>query len=454
MVGARRFRFSGTGERRVGTTEIPQAEGTRGRVFYGWYVLAASFAILFFNAGVRFLIGVLMKPMLAEFGWSRSSISGAIFLNTAVYALSVIVVGRLYDKYGPKWVIVGSSVLFAAGYMLMAGVQSLWGLMLSYGVLAGAGFGGTTAPIFGAIISKWFERRRGLAVSLGMAGSCLGQFLLLPPFTSISTSVGWRATSFWLGAASLALNTLLTLVAIRSDPEAMGEVPFGSAQDGGGGLVSRSQAAAQSEGLTLREAMRTRSLWLFTIAMFVCGGGDFLITTHLVAVVTDYGIATSTAASMLAWFGLMSLAGILLAGPASDAIGDRRPIAITFALRVALFVMILLFRGEVPFWIFSLGFGLTFLVTAPLTPTLAGRLFGFANIGVISGFITTVHHVGGGLWAYLGGVIYDGTGGYSAAFAVSAGLAAVAVASTLLVREVRHQRGGGLGKTSPAAAGN
>lgn len=438
----------------MGTIKAPRSVGTRGRVFYGWYVLAASFAILFFNAGVRFLIGVLMKPMLAEFGWSRSSISGAIFLNTAVYALSVIVVGRLYDKYGPKWVIIGSSVLFAAGYMLMAGVRSLWGLMLSYGVLAGAGFGGTTAPIFGAIISKWFERRRGLAVSLAMAGSCLGQFVLLPPFTSMSTDVGWRVTSFWLGAASLVLNTVLALVVIRSDPEAMGEVPYGSVQDGGRELVSQRQTVARSEGLTLREAVRTRALWFFAIAMFVCGGGDFLITTHLVPVVTDYGIATSTAASMLAWFGLMSLVGILLAGPASDAIGDRRPIAITFAIRVALFLMILFFRGEVPFWIFSLGFGLTFLVTAPLTPTLAGRLFGFANIGVISGFITTVHHIGGGLWAYLGGVIYDGTGGYSVAFAVSAGLAAVAVASTLLICEVRHQRGAGMGTSRPAAVGN
>ncbi len=124
-----------------------QEHGTRGRVFRGWYVLAASFLLLFLNGGVRLLIGVLFKPMLAEFAWSRSSISGAIFLNTAVYALSVIVVGRLYDKYGPKWVIIGSSILFAAGYMLMSGVIHC-GLMLTYGDAGGSGGGGTKAPIF------------------------------------------------------------------------------------------------------------------------------------------------------------------------------------------------------------------------------------------------------------------------------------------------------------------
>ncbi len=190
--------------------------------------------------------------MLAEFAWSRSSISGAIFLNTAVYALSVIVVGRLYDKYGPKWVIIGSSILFAAGYMLMSGVQSLWGLMLTYGVLAGAGFGGTTAPIFGAIISKWFERRRGLAVSLAMAGSCLGQFLLIPPFTSMSTDLGWRATTFWLGIASLVLNAVLVLAFIRGDPEAMGEIPYGRSPDATLESATASRGPAQPEGLTLR----------------------------------------------------------------------------------------------------------------------------------------------------------------------------------------------------------
>jgi len=77
------------------------------RLFYGWYVLAASFVILFLNAGARFIIGVMVKPVGAEFGWSRGEISSAVFLNMAVYAVAVIIAGRLYDRYGPKWVIAG-----------------------------------------------------------------------------------------------------------------------------------------------------------------------------------------------------------------------------------------------------------------------------------------------------------------------------------------------------------
>ena len=99
------------------------------------------------NAGGRFVIGVMVKPMAADFGWSRSAISAAIFLNMAVYALSIVITGRLYDRYGPKWIIVGSTVLFSAGYALMAAMGSLWEFLLYFGVVNAAGLGGTTVAI-------------------------------------------------------------------------------------------------------------------------------------------------------------------------------------------------------------------------------------------------------------------------------------------------------------------
>ena len=184
--------------------------------------------------------------------------------------------------------------------------------------------------------------------------------------------------------------------------------------------------------------MHTSSFWLFTVAMFVCGAGDFLLTTHLVAMATDNGVPTSTAVAMLAWFGLLSLGGILLAGPASDLIGDKIPIAAAFAIRVVVFALVVRYQTTWAFWVLALGFGFTFLVTAPLATTLMGRLYGFASIGLLSGFVTTVHHFGGGLWALLGGVVFDATGAYTPAMVMSAVASAVAVVCTLLIKEVRH----------------
>jgi MFS family permease len=424
------------------------------RVFYGWYVLAAAFAIMFLNSGGRNTIGIMVKPMADEFGWSRAEISAAVFVNLAVYALASIVTGRLYDRYGPKWIIAGSTLLFAAGYALMATMHSLWQFLLYYGVLSAAGLGGITVPIFGSIIGNWFEKRRGLAVSLALAGGCLGQFFLVPAFSDMVLSTGWRGTSFWIAAISVVLNLPLAFGIFRGDPESFGLAPYGAGAPRGqrgprrrrslGGAVASAPSAgsapavAAPAGLTLREAMQTRSLWMFALIMFVCGGADYLVTTHLIAMATDYSITAETGAGMLAWLGLLSMGGILLAGPAVDAIGNKVPIAVTFGLRVVLFVLLFAFKGPASFWVFSLGFGLTFLVTALLTPTLVGDLYGVTHLGFISGFISTVHMFGGGLWTFLGGVMFDRSGNYNLALLISAGMAAVALVCTLFIRDERH----------------
>jgi len=185
--------------------------------------------------------------------------------------------------------------------------------------------------------------------------------------------------------------------------------------------------------------MHTYSFWLFLIAMFICGSGDFLVTTHIVPFVTDYDISPTTAGNMLAWFGLMSLAGILIAGPASDIIGNKIPIVLTFVLRFLLFLLILKYQNLASFYIFALAFGFTFLITAPLIPTLIGKLYGFSHVGLLSGFTTTIHHLGGGFWAYAGGLIFDQTGSYQLIFILSAIMALAAVFNSIFIKEERHQ---------------
>jgi MFS family permease len=411
----------------------------KSRIFYGWYVLAASFLILFLSSGARFTIGIAFKPLIAEFGWSRSAVSLAAFLNMTFFSLSVIATGKWYDRFGPKWVIILSTILVSSGYMLIALTQTLWHFLVLYGVVAAMGLGGTTVPIFAALMSKWFEKRRGLTISLALSGNCLGQFALVPLFTTLITDHGWRASHFWIGFTMLVLNLGLTFLVIRGDPEDLGVVPYGRKEESASPFShGDTETRSPMRDMGLREAMRTSSFWLFVLFMFVCGSGDFLVTTHLIPMVTDYGIPAPTASNMLAWFGLLSLAGILVAGPASDLIGDKIPIAITFLLRVLAFLLVIGYQNLVSYYVFALVFGFTFLVTAPLTPTLVGRLYGFSHVGVLSGFITTIHHLGGGVAAWGGGVLFDLTGTYQTVLIISAVMAAIAVVSAMLIRPRRE----------------
>jgi len=103
------------------------------------------------------------------------------------------------------------------------------------------------------------------------------------------------------------------------------------------------------------------------------------------------------------------------------------------------FFLILKYQNLTSFYIFALTFGFTHLITAPLTPPLIGKLYGFSHVGLISGFITTVHHSAGGFWAYMGGLIFDQTGSYRLALILSAIMALVAVLGTTVILERRHQ---------------
>jgi MFS family permease len=407
---------------------------TKSRLFYGWYVLAASFLILFLSSGARFTVGIAFKPLIAEFGWSRRDVSLAVFLNMSFYSLSVIATGKLYDRFGPKWVIILSTILVSSGYMLITLTQTLWHFLVLYGVVAAMGLGGTTVPIFAALMSKWFEKRRGLTISLALSGNCLGQFALVPLFTILITDYGWRASHLWIGFMMLVLNLGLTFLVIRGDPEDLGVVPYGKKEATAGLFFpGDTEESPRVRDMGLREAMRTSSFWLFVLFMFVCGSGDFLITTHWIPMVTDSGILAPTASNMLAWFGLLSLAGILVAGPASDLIGDKIPIALTFLLRVFAFLLVIAYQNMISFYVFALVFGFTFLVTAPLTPTLVGRLYGFSHVGVLSGFITTIHHLGGGVAAWGGGILFDLTGSYQTVLVISSVMAAIAMGSAMLI---------------------
>ncbi len=416
-----------------------EADPERSPLFYGWYVLAASFVILFFNAGARSSISVMFKPIAAEFGWNRSTVSFTFFLQMVLFALSVSLIGRFYDRYGPKWVIIISTLFISIGYMFISLIDSLWQFLLFYSVIAAVGLGGTAVPIFAAISSKWFEKGRAFAASLSLSGNCIGQFILVPVMTFFVINYGWRISHFLIGVVMLVVNIALALLVIKGDPEDLGLKPYGF--DRGNIPMGQRKLPASDvhqKDMPLTEAMKTRSFWFIFTFMFSCGTADFLVSTHFIPFVTDYGISPTSAGNMLAWLGLLGMAGILVAGPIADRIGNKIPLSMTFFLRVLLFLLIVKNQNPVSLYVFALLFGFTFLITAPLLPALTGNLYGFSHVGLISGFLMTVHYLGGGFGAYLGGLIFDYTGSYQNAFLLLALMSLFSGFACILIQEKRH----------------
>lgn len=398
---------------------------------FGWFVLAGAFAVLFLVQGSRSIIGIAFKPIVADFGWSRSAFSLVLFVHMTVFALMLPIVGKYYDRYGGKWIIILSSLCLTVGYLGITAVHSLSLFMILYGLLAAIGFGGCSITLFAAVASKWFQKHRGTAVSLALCGGPVGQFVMVPPATYVIHTFGWRWVFIALALTILAVNLFVAMTVMKPPPPPIDREPEEN-------KAAAANTALNKNDLTLRQAIKTPSFWLFTILMAVCGGGDYLVITHLVPMATDLGISSRTAGHMMAWFGLMGMAGLLITGPVVDRYGNKLPMVATFALRLVLFIMILFVQNVTSFYLFALMFGFTLLITAPITTTLPAKLYGLAHIGIISGTITTVHHFSGGLWSYLGGLAFDRTDNYSLIFGVYAGFSLMAMLCGLGIREKKH----------------
>lgn len=372
-------------------------------------VLGTGFLVLFVGGGARFGIGLAFKPMVDELGWGRGQLGLAIGLYMVVSAVATFMGGRLADRAGPRLLLGLGTLVGGIGIGLMSLVTEPWHAMLFYGVVFAIGNGAASMAPVGVMVTRAAPGRAGLANAVAMSGISAGQLVMMAALTVALLAAGWRSIFVWLALAHAGLLALFLL-----------PLP-GHARQGAG--------AAAPDGLSLREAARTPQFWALLAIYAICGLDDFFVATHVVPFALDTGVGVLFAGNLLALMGLAALVGVLAAGAFSDRTGPVLATALVFAVRVAVFGLIAVDRSPVSVAIFALVFGATFLVTAPLTLLFVRDCFGTRNLGALTGLITMVHQIFGGIGAYGGGLVFDATGNYDAAFV----LMLVASAGALLL---------------------
>lgn len=400
----------------------------------GWFVVGTCFVVLLVASGSRFAFGVVFDSLLREYDASRTAISLTGSIQLAAYALSQPLVGRLVDRYDGAYIFGTSIVLFSLGLLGSGFVTTLAGFYVTFGVLVGLGYSGVSALVITSIVSKWFDARRGLAVSVSNSGFNVGQLSIVPLLGFALGSIDWQFALVLLGVAMIA--TLVpTYVFLRSPPT-----------DERANEESTARRTGAVDGQfnvgTLREAVRTRSFLGIVTGYFVCGFTDYVVVVHLVSYLTNIGIETGTAASSLGTVGAVSFVGVLAAGWVADRMRTKNTIAALYAFRIVAFVILakLVSIGEfriVFLYAFIVLFGLAFYATAPLTSTLCADLYGDELMGSVYGWASGIHQIGGALGAVVAGYVFDATGTYRAAFYVSAALVLVGTVASYLVREKR-----------------
>jgi len=390
------------------------------RIHYGWVVVAVTFLTLFFAAGVRTIPTVIIKPLEAEFGWDRSTVSFAVAISLFAYGFGGPIAGSLVDRFGPRRVMLGGLALIALGLVPIMWMQNIWVFNLLWGLVVGVGTGVIANVLGAAVANRWFNKRRGLVVGLLGASVAVGQLILLPGMIALASDSGWRAVVSAL-AFGVGVMILPVLLFMRDRPADVGLQPVG------GELVTKTGAPVVEPSISLREAVKTRDFWLLALSFFVCGyTTNGLIGTHLLPHTVEHGFVEVETAAALSLMGFMNIFGTLASGWATDRYDNRKLLAIYYGLR-AISLLALPFIVETrDLYLFAFIYGLDWVATVPPTVNLTARRFGRASLGTIYGWIFCSHMIGAGIAAQAGGIFRDLLGDYHLIFISAAVLGLVA----------------------------
>jgi predicted MFS family arabinose efflux permease len=266
----------------------------------------------------------------------------------------------------------------------------------------------------GVMVTRAFPGRTGFANSAVISGMCIGQLVMIATLAAVLAEIGWRWVFVWLGIVhAVALPFLLIALPRRMEQKA---------------------AAVTHGGLSVRQAARTPRFWVLLAVYAICGFDDFFVSTHVVAFAQDRGVDSLLAGNLLAFMGLTGLMGLVATALASDRIGPAWISVIAFAARVAVLGLIAVDQSPVSIAVFALVFGATFLVTAPMTVLFVRDQFGMKHLGALTGLVTMVHQIFGGIGAWGGARLFDATGTYDAAFVLTLAVSVLALLLTLLLR--------------------
>jgi MFS family permease len=398
------------------------------RWHYAWVVSLITFLVLLVTAGVRTAPGVFIKPLEAEFGWARASISLAVAISLLAYGFGGPAGGTLMDRFGPRWVMLVSLALIVLGLGPLLALSSLWQLHLLWGLIVGVGTG-SMATVMGATVAhRWFKSHRGLMLGLFGAASSAGQLIFLPTLVGLTHSGGWRLAILVM---AVAVAVLLIPVArwMRDRPQEVNLRPVG---DDGSAQAGEPAHALRHTPIT--EALRTRDFWLLAGSFFICGyTSNGLVGTHLLPHAIEHGFTEVAAAGAIGLMGMMNIVGTLASGWLTDRHDNRKLLAFYYGFR-ALALLGLPFvtemRGMV---IFAILYGLDWIATVPPTVNLTALRFGRGSLGMIFGWIFCSHMIGAALAAYAGGFVHDMVGDYQIVFFSAAVLGFVAVALSMSI---------------------
>ena len=387
-------------------------------------VLICGGLLVTMSMGIRHGFGLFNLPITQAHGWNRETFAFALALQNLVWGFTQPLAGALSDRFGAYRVMLLGAALYVGGLVIMALATTGTLFASGAGVMIGIAQAGTTySVVYGVIGRTASPDKRVWAMGIAAAAGSFGQFLMIPLEQSLITYLGWQDALLLLAVCAAAMFPLA--VALRERD-----------------FVPHTAGHKQTIGQAVREAFSHRGFQLLSVGYFVCGFQVVFIAVHLAPYLQDSGLTDARVATVaLALVGLFNVFGTYTAGALGQRMSKPHLLAFIYLARsVVIALYLLLPLTALSTWVFASAMGLLWLSTIPLTNGVIANVFGVQYLSMLSGFVFLMHQFGSFLGAWLGGYLYDRTGGYTTVWLIAIVLGVVAALANLPIRETAIRR--------------
>jgi MFS family permease len=367
-------------------------------------VLALCFALSLLGRGLGESFTVFLKPISESFGWDRAQVVSVYSLTWLAGGLTAPLVGRMFDRSGPRIVYSLGLALLGGAFLIAAHAQQLWQFQLSVGLCVGLGIALIGNVPNSILLGRWFGPRLPTAMAILYSATGAGILVLLPASQVLIDRIGWRDAYQLFGAVALCL--LLPLLLL----------PWRLFATGSPHVAKHTDPGFIDEGWTLISAMRHHAFWALFSTFFFTAVAMYAITAQIVAYLIDAGFPPLQAATAWGFSGIVLLFGMLGISTLDGLIGRRPSVLFSYGVSILGIIMLWLLQYYPNYWLltgFVVCFGSMIGSRGPLITATALNIFRGERVGTIFGTISIGSGLGSALGSWSGGLIHDWTHSYN-----------------------------------------
>jgi len=411
LKNRRQFRIRLPVGRPLKKTETALSRERSGSWYFGWNIVAAATLLTLLTVGMRMGVGPFFLPITQDLGFSRSRLSEIIAIGMLCYGLAMPAAGLLVARFSTRFVLLLGTAIVVASVVWAINAQSDFTFFLSFGVLLSVGLGFTSPVALTPVLTRWFTRRRGMALFFLSTGSMAGIAIMTPVLTYAIEVSSWQTTL--LGFA--VIFTVITVpVALFYMPDHAPEHTDLTPDQITKKNTTKNHPVPQS--LTFKEATRTAPFWKITLGLFACGFSMNLLGTHGMPMLMDHGFDATTSSLGIGTIGLVAIFSTLVLGRISDTMPRRYLLAAIYLIRGLGFFALMIVGTHWELYIAAAIGGIVWAGSIAMSSAILADVYGVRLVGILYGCAYLGHQVGAMISSWLGGWGFETFGTHWVAF--------------------------------------